>query len=65
VLYSGNVWYRYDICEEMDTIVKFGRGIPLPFLRREFGQREDRASHREAAEFVRDRVLSLGSSYQD
>lgn len=65
VLYSGNVWYRYDICEEMDTIVKFGRGIPLPFLRKEFGQREDRASHREAAEFVRDRVLSLGSSYQD
>ena len=65
VLYSGNVWHRYDLCEEIDTIVKFGRGIPLKFLHREFGRSGTRSSLREAADFLQERVLSLGSSYED
>ena len=65
VLYNGNVWHRYDLCEEIDTIVKFGRGIPLKFLHREFGRAGTRSSLREAADFLQERVLSLGSSYLD
>jgi len=65
ILNTGDFWHRYSVCDEIDTIVKFGTGMPLASLHAAFGRQGDIDGLRRLCAELHSSLLGIGESYLD